>query len=251
MAAQSPRRRASRIRTAAYRRRLFARQTNPLASRERPIFRRRRGRWTRRTPVLFRRGSVVGGRGFVFHAVVSPGRSRYRRREARGAGRCFVARRRLASATLRLPGGARPSAEPRAAHWLRVGGANERAAIARVQPGKNGYRRQLASFERRRLRDGVHGRPAFDRRPQLHGPGNRPNRRRLSGRARIFPGGDRHNRLVARPSTRSSGRRQPRHRLVHHRAGAARRRLPDGARKRPHLPSIREQPLRGGEPATI
>ena len=46
MAAQSPRRRASRIRTAAYRRRLFARQTNPLASRERPIFRRRRGRWT-------------------------------------------------------------------------------------------------------------------------------------------------------------------------------------------------------------
>lgn len=72
MAAQSPRRRASRIRTAAYRRRLFARQTNPLASRERPIFRRRRGRWTARTPVLFRRGSVVGGRGFVFHAVVSP-----------------------------------------------------------------------------------------------------------------------------------------------------------------------------------
>ena len=44
--------------------------------------------------------------------------------------------------------------------------------------GKTGYRRQLASLERRRLRDGVHGRPAFDRRPQLHGPGNRPNRRR-------------------------------------------------------------------------
>ena len=61
MAAQSPRRRASRIRTAAYRRRLFARQTNPLASRERPIFRRRRGRWTAARLCFFGAAALLAG----------------------------------------------------------------------------------------------------------------------------------------------------------------------------------------------
>lgn len=61
MTAQSPRRRASHIRTAAYRRRLFARQTNPLVSRERPIFRRRHGRWAAARLCFFGAAALFAG----------------------------------------------------------------------------------------------------------------------------------------------------------------------------------------------
>ena len=65
------------------------------------------------------------------------------------------------------------AAKPRASHRLRVSRADQRAARARIRPGKDRDRRQLASHERRRFRDGVHGRPARVRRTQLHGSGHR------------------------------------------------------------------------------